>query len=236
MSTVHNSAKKGEIAKNVIMAGDPLRAKFIAENFLIDAVLVNEIRNMLCYTGTYNNKPITVMGSGMGMPSMGIYSHELYSVYDVENIIRVGSCGAIQKHLKLFDTIIVKAAHTSSNFGKQLGIGNTKKLESSSVLFEKAKKLAENKDGYVCGDILTSDIFYTPNNNETTKFAKKGCLGVEMETFGLYAVSKVNKKNALTILTVSDIVGSNVQTTAEQRQTAFTNMITLALNTLDSFN
>lgn len=236
MSTVHNSAKVGEIAKNVIMAGDPLRAKFIAENFLKDARLVNEIRNMLCYTGTYNNKPVTVMGSGMGMPSMGIYSHELFSVYGAENIIRVGSCGAMQKNLKLFDTIIVKAAHTTSNFGEQLGIGRTRKLESSPYLIEKAVSLIKDEEGFVFGDILTSDIFYTPNNKATSKFAKKGCLGVEMETFGLYAVSKVNKKNALTILTVSDIIGSKEQTTAEQRQTAFTNMITLALNTLDSLN
>ncbi len=236
MSTVHNSAKVGEIAKNVIMAGDPLRAKFIAENFLKDAKLVNQIRNMLCFTGTYNNKPVTVMGSGMGMPSMAIYSHELFSVYGVENIIRVGSCGAMQKNLKLFDTIIVKNAFTTSNFGEQVGVGKTRKLESSPVLFEKAKQLANNKPNHVCGDILTSDVFYTPNNKATSKFAKKGCLGVEMETFGLFAVSKINKKNALTILTVSDIIGSTEQTTPQQRQTAFTNMISLALNTLNELN
>lgn len=232
MSTVHNSAKVGKIAQDCIMAGDPLRAKFIAETFLENAELLSSVRNMLCYTGVYKGKKITVMGSGMGMPSMGIYSHELYSVYKVKNIIRVGSCGAIQPNLKLFDTVIVKNAYTTSNFGSQLGIGNTRKLASTSSLFNKAVELSKNKENYITGDILTSDIFYTPNSKATNKFAKKGCLGVEMETFGLYAVAKVNCANALTILTVSDIVGTSLQTTAEQRQNAFTNMITLALDTL----
>ena len=232
MSTVHNSAKKGEIAKNCIMAGDPLRAKFIAENFLQNAKLLSSVRNMLCYTGEYKGEKITVMGSGMGMPSMGIYSHELYQFYGVENIIRVGSCGAIQKGFNLFDTIIVKNAHTTSNFGYQLGIGKTRKLASSKNLLNKALELCKDKPNHFAGDILTSDIFYTPNSDATDLYAKKGCLGVEMETFGLYAVAKVNKTNALTILTVSDIVGTSQQTTAEQRQNAFTNMITLALETL----
>ena len=232
MATIHNSANANEIAKNCLMCGDPLRVKFIAENFLENAKLVNSVRNMFAYTGTYKGKEITVMGHGMGMPSISIYAHELYKFYGVKNIIRAGSCGAIDSKIKLFDTIIVKNTFTSSNIASQLGLKDEKVLACSDNLFNKAKELVKGEKGYYFGDVLTSDVFYTPNNDETDKYLKLGCLAVEMEAFALNAVAKVNSGNSLTILTVSDIVGSNEITTAEQRQNSFTNMIKLALDVL----
>ena len=231
MSTVHNNAKVGEIAENVIMPGDPLRAKFIAENFLKNAKLVNTVRNMFCYTGEYNGKTISVMGSGMGMPSMAIYAEELYNHYGAKNIIRVGSAGGIDDRLKLLDVIIVKNAHTTSNFGKQLGIGSSKKLASSKPLFNLAKKCAKNNQRVFVGDVLTSDVFYDPYD-EYTKKTYENKLAVEMETFGLFAVAKKCGKNAMAILTISDIVNKNEATSSEQREKSFMDMVKLALDVL----
>ena len=231
MSTVHNNAKVDEIAENVIMPGDPLRAKYIAENFLKDAKLVSTVRNMFCYTGEYNGKKITVMGSGMGMPSMAIYAEELFSHYGAKNIIRVGSAGAIDERLKLFDVIIVKNAHTTSNFGKQLGIGGAKKLPSSKNLFNLAIKYSKNNNRAFVGDVLTTDVFYDPYDEYTQK-TYQGKLAVEMETFGLFAVAKKCGKNAMSILTISDIVEKNVSTSAEQREKSFMQMVELALKIL----
>ncbi len=232
MATAHNSANVGDIAPNCIICGDPLRAKFIAENFLENPKLINSVRNMLGYTGTYKGKEITVMGHGMGMASISIYAHELYKFYGVKNIIRAGSVGGYDKNLKLFDTIIVDNAYTNSNIGEQIGIGDTKVLPSSRNLFNKAKELTKNNSNYISGDILSSDVFYTPNDNEMNTYTKLGCLGVEMEAFALNAVAKINGGNSLTILTVSNIIGSDEETTAEERQTSFTNMIKLALDVL----
>ena len=231
MSTVHNNAKVGEIAENVIMPGDPLRAKFIAETFLKDAKLVNTVRNMFCYTGEYNGKKISVMGSGMGMPSMAIYAEELFNHYGAKNIIRVGSAGAIDERLKLLDVIIVKNAHTTSNFGKQLGIGNKRKLSNSKPLFDLAKKLSKKNQRVFVGDVLTTDVFYDPYD-EYTKKTYQGKLAVEMETFGLFAVAKKCGKNAMSILTISDIVNKDEKTTSLQREKSFDEMVQLALNIL----
>lgn len=230
MPTPHNMAKVGEIAENCIIVGDPLRAKFIVENFIPDAKLVNTVRNMYCYTGTYNGKPISVMGHGMGMASISIYVHELYAFYGVKNIIRAGSCGAINPKLKLFDVIVAQNAYTNSNIGEQLGVGEMRVLPASSNLLEKSKQFAKNDEYF--GDVLSSDVFYTPNNDETDKYAKLGCLAVEMEAFALYAEAKIHGTSALTILTVSDIVGVKEETTSEQRRTGFAKMAELALKIL----
>lgn len=232
MATVHNSANVGDIAKNCVICGDPLRAKLIAENFLEDAKLINTVRNMFGYTGKYKGKEVTVMGHGMGMASISIYSHELYKFYGVKNIIRAGSCGGFDPKLKLFDTIIVDKAYTTSNIGEQLGVGTTRVLESSRDLFNKAVELTKGKENCYVGDILSSDVFYVPNDDETDKHLKLGCLAVEMEAFALNAVAKLNGGNALTILTVSDIVGTKEETTSEQRQNSFKNMLKIALDVL----
>ena len=231
MSTVHNEAKVGEIAKDVIMAGDPLRAKHIAENILKNAKLVNSVRNMFCYTGEYNGKQISVMGSGMGMPSMAIYAEELFNHYGVQNIIRVGSAGAVNKKLKLLDVIIVNNAYTTSNFAFQLGLGKIKKFSSSRQLFNKAKKIVSQKQNHYVGDVLTTDVFYSPLDEATYK-SYQNKLAVEMETFGLFAVAKKFGKSAASILTVSDIVGRSEQTTAKQRENSFMDMVYLALKVL----
>ena len=233
MATVHNSANVGDIAKDVLMAGDPLRAKFIAENFLENVKLVNSVRNMFCYTGTYKGKPISVMGSGMGMASIAIYSHELYAFYGVENIIRVGSCGAISKGLDLFDIIICDKAYTNSNIGKFIGDGFKDNIESSRVLFEKAKRKINGDKNCFVGNVFSSDIFYTnDSDNSNEYFEKLGCLGVEMESFALFAEAKRNNKNALTILTVSDVIGEDKKTTPKERETSFVKMMEVALEIL----
>ena len=232
MATVHNSANVGDIAKNCVICGDPLRAKLIAEKFLENAKLVNTVRNMFAYTGTYKGKEITVMGHGMGMASISIYSHELYKFYGVKNIIRAGSCGAYDKKLDLFDTIIVDKAYTSSNIGETLGVGTTNVLSSSRNLFEKAKELAKDDKNCFVGDVVSSDVFYVPDSTEKDKYTKLGCLAVEMEAYALDAVAQINGGNALTILTVSDIVGEARETTAEQRQNSFNKMLQLALDVL----
>lgn len=230
MSTPHNMASVGDIAENCIMVGDPLRAKYIAETFLSDAKLVNTVRNMYCYTGIYNGKKISVMGHGMGMASISIYAHELYAFYGVKNIIRAGSCGAINSKLKLFDVIVAQNAYTTSNIGEQLGVGESKVLPATKSLFKKAEKYADDQTFF--GDVLSSDVFYTPNDIETDKHAKLGCLAVEMEAYALYAEAKIHGTNALTILTVSDIVGTKMETTSQQREKGFNKMIQLALNIL----
>lgn len=232
MSTVHNAANVGDIAKDCLMAGDPLRAKFIAENYLEDVKLVNTVRNMYCYTGTYKGKPISVMGSGMGMASIAIYSHELYTFYGVENIIRVGSCGGMKKGIKLYDIIVGEKALTTSNIGAYLGFGLRRRMKCSKTLLEKAKKVIGEQEGCYFGKIFSSDIFYTPNDIVSNFFTKLGCLGVEMESFALYAEARRCKKNAITLLTVSDVLGTKEETTPEEREKSFTKMMELALKIL----
>ncbi len=229
--TPHIEAKDASlIAETVLLPGDPLRAKFIADNFLEDVVQFNAVRNMFGYTGTYKGKRISVMGSGMGMPSIGIYSYELIHFYGVKNLIRVGSCGAMQPNLKLYDIVIAMTASTNSNFIHQYGLPGTYAPCASFELLNKAVKLVESKNyPYHVGNILSSDVFYDEDSDSWKKWAKMGVLAVEMEAAALYAIAQRASVNALTILTVSDSLVTHELTTSSERQTAFTNMIDVAL-------
>ena len=234
MPTPHNQAKFGEIAKNVLMPGDPLRAKFIAETFLENIKLVNSVRNMLAYTGEYKGKEITVMASGMGMPSIGIYSYELYSQYGVENIVRVGSAGAYTDKLNLFDVVLAESAWSESSFVKtQNGYDKDTTYpdgELNEKIIETAKKL--NIPLHL-EKIHSSDVFYTEPNVDGYKEinAKHGCECVEMESFALFHNAKVLGKKAACLLTISDSFTSEQKATPEERQTAFINMMKIALET-----
>ncbi len=230
MATPHISAKKGDFAKTVLMPGDPLRAKYIAENFLEDVKLVTSVRNMFGYTGTYKGRKISVMGSGMGQPSIGIYSYELYTEYDVENIIRVGSCGAYQEEVKVRDIIIAQGASTESGFAHQYGLPGTFAALADWTLLKKAVDTAEVQGKEVkVGNILSSDIFYNAQPDAYKKWAEMGVLGVEMEAAALYMNAAKLGKKALCILTVSDSLVTHESTTAEERETTFTGMMELAL-------
>ena len=234
MPTPHNQAKFGEIAKNILMPGDPLRAKFIAETFLENIKLVNSVRNMLAYTGEYKGKEITVMASGMGMPSIGIYSYELYSQYGVENIVRVGSAGAYTDKLNLFDVVLAESAWSESSFAKtQNGYDKDTTYpdrELNEKIIETAKKL--NIPLHL-EKIHSSDVFYTESNVDGYKEinAKHGCECVEMESFALFHNAKVLGKKAACLLTISDSFTSEQKATPEERQTAFINMMKIALET-----
>lgn len=228
--TPHNEGKIGDFAKTVLMPGDPLRAKFIAEHYLENVRKVNGVRNMFGYTGTYKGKEVTVMGSGMGMPSIGIYSYELYKFYGVESIIRIGSCGSYQADIDLFDIIICQGSCTDSNFASQYKLNGTFSALGSYELVEKAVNAAkEKKARYHVGNIMSSDIFYGADSENWKKWANMGVLGVEMESYALYCNAAYLHKKALTILTVSDSFISHKETTAEQRQNSFTQMMEIAL-------
>lgn len=228
--TAHIKPNGVEIAETILLPGDPLRAKFIAETYLEDVVQFNSVRNMFGYTGTYNGKKISVMGTGMGMPSMSLYSWELIHVFGVKNLIRIGSCGAIQDHLNLYDIVFAMGASTDSHYVHQYNLpGHYSNIASFSLL-EKAKKVADEKGLPVhVGNVLTSDIFYHADPTAVEKWSKMGILSVEMETAGLYMNAAYAGVNALTILTVSDHIFRNEQTTSEERETAFTNMMEIAL-------
>lgn len=230
MSTPHNQAPEGAFAKTVLMPGDPLRAKFIAENFLTDVVQVNSVRNMLGYTGYYKGKKVSVMGSGMGMPSIGIYSHELYSFYGVEKIIRIGTCGAYAPECKVFDLILAQGACTNSNWAHQFALpGVLSAISDFDMLIDAYKIAKENNMNVHVGNILSSDIFYNDQEAVWKKWAKIGCLGVEMESYALYTTAANLHKKALCILTVSDSFITHEETTPEQRQTSFKDMMKVAL-------
>ena len=230
MATPHNSAKMGDFAETVLLPGDPLRAKYIADTFLTDVVQVNGVRNMLGYTGYYKGKKVSVMGSGMGMPSIGIYCYELYAFYGVKTIIRVGSCGAYVPECKLFDIIIAQGACTTSNWSHQYKLPGTYSAIADFELLKNAYEVAKEK-GYRThvGNILSSDIFYNDQPEVWQKWAKMGCLGVEMESYALYCTAAALGKKALCILTVSDSLVSHEETTAEERQTSFKQMMEVAL-------
>lgn len=230
MPTPHNNAKKGDFAKTVLFPGDPLRAKYIAETFLENVRQVNTVRNMFAYTGTYQGKEVSVMGSGMGMPSLGIYAHELYTQYGVENIIRVGSCGAYSKDCKLFDVIIAQGASTNSAWAHQYDLPGTFSALADFSLLKKAydKALELNINPHV-GNILSSDIFYNDRPEVWKNWARIGILAVEMETYALYCIAASLNKKALTILTVSDSFIFSEETTAEQREKSFKDMMKIAL-------
>ena len=229
--TPHISAKRGDFAETVLMPGDPLRAKFIAENFLTDAVLVNNVRGINGYTGYYNGKRVSVMASGMGQPSIGIYSYELYNFYGVENIIRVGSCGSFDKDLHVRDIIIAQGACTNGNYASQYRLPGTFCPIADFDLLRRAVESAEKHDvNYKVGNILSSDTFYD-DSNSGMEWAKMGVLGVEMESAALYCNAARAGKSALCICTVSDsFIYPEENTTAEERQTSFTKMMEIALD------
>jgi purine-nucleoside phosphorylase len=234
MATPHISADLQDIAKVVLMPGDPLRAKFIAETYLKDAKLVNTIRNMLAYTGTYKGKKVTVMGSGMGMPSIGIYSYELFTKYDVDKIIRIGSCGAYDPSLKLFDVILAEDAYSESSYAKTMGVSSRKVLKAHASLNNKIKKTALKLDKkMIVARIHSSDVFYRLAHESYKEIFKKyQTVAVEMESFALFANAKACKKQAACLLTVSDSLVTHAETTALEREKAFTNMMEIALESI----
>ena len=208
--------EQGIIAETVLLPGDPLRAKYIADNFLEDVVQFNTVRNMFGYTGTYKGKKISVMGSGMGIPSIGIYSYELIHFYGVKNLIRIGSCGSLQEDVKIRDVIIGMGACTNSNYASQYNLPGTYAPIASYELLSKAVKVAAEKEIDVkVGNILSSDIFYDADADSWKKWAKMGVMGVEMEAAALYMNAAYAGVNALCILTVSDSLVTHEVTTAE---------------------
>jgi purine-nucleoside phosphorylase len=231
MATPHIQAEKNQIAKTVLMPGDPLRAKFIADNFLENVEKFNNVRNMFGFTGTYKGKRISVMGSGMGMASIGIYSYELFKFYDVDNIIRIGSCGAYTDKLNLYDVVLADSAWSESTFAKTQNGYSSDKTYPSSKLNEKILEAAKNLNIPVTtGTIHSSDVFYRENFSEFEQIRDNhGCIAVEMESFALFHNAKVTGKNASCLLTVSDNLVTKKETSSEERQNAFTKMMDIAL-------
>jgi len=230
--TPHINAKQGDIAKTVLMPGDPLRAKFIAENFLENPVQFNEVRGMLGFTGTYKGVPVSVMGSGMGCPSIGIYSYELFHFYGVENIMRVGTAGAISRDLHIGDIVLAQGACTNSSFVRQYNLPGDYAPIASFNLLEKAVEATRAKGlKLAVGNVLSSDTFYDDDQTAMERWDKMGLLCVEMEAAALYMNAARAGKNALAILTISDEIFTGKVTTALERQTAFTGMMEVALET-----
>lgn len=232
--TPHIEAKEGEIAKTVIMAGDPLRAKFMAETYLENPVLYNGVRGMLGYTGTYKGKRVSVQGHGMGIPSIGIYTYELFNFYDVDTIIRVGSAGAIDESLNIGDVVMAMGASTNSNFGSQYNLNGVFAPIADFNLLRKAVEQAEKLGvTYKVGNIYSSDTFYDDDSTALRGWQKMGVLAVEMEASALYMNAARAGKKALCICTISDSPFKNIATTSAERQTAFTSMMEIALGVLE---
>lgn len=231
MSTPHNEAVNGDFAKTVLMPGDPLRAKRIAETYLEDARLVNNVRGVQGYTGTYRGHPVSVMASGMGMPSMGIYSYELFHEYDVENIIRIGSAGAILPSLKLRDIVLAQAVCTDSNFARQYKLSGMYSPIADFKLLETAIAAARQMgmDPPV-GNLYSSDVFYNDDPSSILEWGKMGVLATEMETAALYCNAARAGKRALAICTISDHLVTGEKLSAKDRQVSFTQMVELALD------
>ena len=230
MATPHISAEKGAFAPTVLMPGDPLRSKFIAENYLENAQLVNNVRGVQGYTGTYHGVPVSVMASGMGIPSIGIYSYELYNFYGVENILRVGSAGAMSEKLHVRDIVLGQGACTNSNYACQFGVQGTFAPIADFTLLRTAADIAEERKlPYAVGNLFSADIFYNDDPNVTPNWQKLGALAVEMEAAGLYMNAARLGKRALAICTISDHLLTGEATTAEERQTTFRDMMELAL-------
>lgn len=231
--TPHIAAKKDDIASTVLMPGDPLRAKFIAETYLKDYKLVNDVRGMLGYTGTYNGKRVTIMASGIGIPSIAIYSYELYKFYDVDTIIRVGSCGAYTDKLNLYDVILTLAAFSESSYAYNQSGYSAKILNANESINEKIRLTAKEKSiNIIEGTIHSSDVFYKENDNFKELYAKYNCIAVEMESFALFHNANILNKKAACLLTVSDNLVTKEETTSEERQISFTKMIELALESI----
>lgn len=229
-STPHINPKGVDIAETVLLPGDPLRAKFIADTYLEDVVQFNSVRNMLGFTGTYQGTPVSVMGSGMGMPSIGIYSYELINFFDARNVIRVGSIGAMQKDIDLYEIIVAASASTDSNFLEQYNLPGTYAPTASWTLLKAFMDEADRKGKKVhVGNILSSDVFYNADNTVNERWARMGVLGVEMESAALYSIAAYAGANALGVFTVSDNLFTGARTTAEERESAFTDMMELAL-------
>lgn len=230
--TAHNRATSGQIAPIVLMPGDPLRAKFIAETYLDDPVLFNDVRNMLGYTGTYKGMPVSVMGHGMGMPSVGIYAHELYNYYDVETIIRVGSAGALDDSMQLKDLVAAQGACTNSAYADQYQIPGTLAPIADFDLLRKAVEVAESKGQPVrVGNVLSSDTFYNDNPNFNDAWKKMGVLAIEMEAAALYMEAMRAGKKALCLLAISDHIYRPEALSADERQVGFGKMMEVALET-----
>ena len=229
--TPHNAAKKGDIAKKVLMPGDPLRAKFIADNYLENPVCFNTVRNMLGYTGTYKGECVSVMGAGMGMPSAGIYTYELYNFYDVDEIIRIGSAGGLQDDVNVMDVVIALGACTDSNYAAQYGLPGTFAPIADYGLLRRAVEVAEKQGtNVVVGNVLSSDAFYNDNPNAAAAWRKMGVLCTEMECAALFMNAARAGKKAVGILTISDHIFKDEAISAEERQTSFRKMMEIALS------
>lgn len=233
MATPHINASVGDFAETVLMPGDPLRAKFIAENFLEQAELVSDVRNMLAYTGFYKGIRVSVMGSGMGIPSCSIYATELYREYGVKNIIRVGSCGAVNSNINLRDVIIGLGACTDSKVNRIRFAGHDFAAIADYELLEKAVRAANNQQVSIkVGNIFSADTFYTPEPEVFDVLEKYNILGIEMEAAGLYGVAAAEGGKALTILTVSDHIRRGEKLSSQERQSSFDEMVSITLESL----
>lgn len=231
--TPHIDAKEGEIAKTILLPGDPLRAKFIAENFMEDVRQFNRTRNMLGFTGTYEGREVSVMGTGMGCPSMGIYSYELIHFYGVKNLIRIGTAGAMREEIHVRDMVFGMGACTTSNFPALMGLKGSYAPICSYELLEKAVRSAKELGlQYHVGNILSSDMFYGPKKSLQggMEWADMGVMAVEMEAAALYTNAAEAGANALAILTISDSLVTGEATSAKERETSFTNMMKVALS------
>ena len=228
--TPHNEAKNGDIAQTVLMPGDPLRAKFVAENYLQDVTCFNTVRNMLGFTGTYHGKKVSVMGGGMGIPSIGIYSYELFHFYGVEQIIRIGSAGGLSDDVRVHDLVMGMGACTDSNYASQFGLPGAFAPVADFGLLRSAVHAAESRGiSYKVGNLVSSDVFYNDNFNVNEAWKKKGCLALEMEAAGLYMNAARCGKKALCLVTVSDHIFTGESLSANERQTSFRDMMEVAL-------
>ncbi|WP_158849394.1 purine-nucleoside phosphorylase [Algibacter sp. L1A34] len=228
--SVHIEAKKGEIAETILLPGDPLRAKWIAETFLENPVCFNKVRGMLGFTGTYQGKQVSVMGTGMGVPSISIYANELITEYGVKNLVRVGSAGSYQKEIKIRDIVLAMAASSNSGVNVLRFGGADYAPTANFELFQKAVDAAKTKNIPIkAGNVFTSDEFYADDFESYKKWSKFGVLCVEMETAGLYTIASKHGVNALTILTISDSLVTGERTTSKERETTFKDMIKIAL-------
>lgn len=228
--TAHNNAKANDFAKTVLMPGDPLRAKYIAETYLENPRQVTAVRNMFGYTGTYKGKEISVMGGGMGMPSIGIYSYELFNFYGVDQIIRIGSAGALQDHIKVMDVVIGMGACTDSNYAYQYGLPGTFAPIADYELMNKAIETAKRQGtNVVVGNVVSSDVFYNADPTVNDRWRSMGVLAVEMEAAALYMNAAKAKKKALCMLTISDHIYTGEALCVEDRQLGFGKMMEIAL-------
>jgi len=231
-----NEAAPGDIAKVVLMPGDPLRAKYVAETYLEKPALFNAVRNMYGYTGTYRGKRVSVMGSGMGVPSMGLYAHELYTYFGVEAVIRIGTAGGLAESVRLRDVVIAMSASTNSNFACQFEFPGTLAPTADYAMLRRAVEAAEAKGAHTAvGSVFTSDMFYNAKPDANERYRRMGMLAVEMETAGLYLTAAYAGKRALSILTISDHVFTGEGLSAQERQESFHEMMEIALETARSF-